>query len=135
GNETADVINPATEEAIDTVPVGTEEDVDKAVAAAKEAFKTWNKTSIEERIEYMEKVYDKIKKHQHEIKYTIVAELGTSQTFAENNQAPQPLNKMQATIDEIRNYEFEYYEDSAKIIKEGYGVVACITPWNYPINQ
>lgn len=135
GNETADVINPATEEVIDTVPVGTEEDVDKAVAAAKEAFKTWNKTSIEERIEYMEKVYDEIEKHQQEIADTIVSELGTSQTFAENNQAPQPLNEMRATLDEIKDYEFEYYEDSAKIIKEGYGVVACITPWNYPINQ
>lgn len=135
GNETADVINPATEEVIDTVPVGTEEDVDKAVAAAKEAFKTWNKTSIEERIEYMEKVYDEIEKHQQEIADTIVAELGTSQTFAENNQAPQPLNEMRATLDEIKDYEFEYYEYSAKIIKEGYGVVACITPWNYPINQ
>ena len=135
GNETADVINPATEKVIDTVPVGTEEDVDKAVAAAKEAFKTWNKTSIDERIEYMEKVYDEIEKHQQEIADTIVAELGTSQTFAENNQAPQPLNEMRATLDEIKDYEFEYYEDSAKIIKEGYGVVACITPWNYPINQ
>lgn len=135
GNETADVINPATEEVIDTVPVGTEEDVDKAVAAAKEAFKTWNKTSIEERIEYMEKVYDEIEKHQQEIADTIVSELGTSQTFAENNQAPQSLNEMRATLDEIKDYEFEYYEDSAKIIKEGYGVVACITPWNYPINQ
>lgn len=135
GNETADVINPATGEVIDTVPVGTEEDVDKAVAAAKEAFKTWNKTSIEERIEYMEKVYDEIEKHQQEIADTIVSELGTSQTFAENNQAPQPLNEMRATLDEIKDYEFEYYEDSAKIIKEGYGVVACITPWNYPINQ
>lgn len=135
GNETADVINPATEKVIDTVPVGTEQDVDQAVAAAKEAFKTWNKTSIEERIEYMEKIYDEIEKHQQKIADTIVAELGTSQTFAENNQAPQPLNEMRATLDEIRNYEFEYYEDSAKIIKEGYGVVACITPWNYPINQ
>lgn len=135
GNETADVINPTTEEVIDTVPVGTEEDVDRAVAAAKEAFKTWNKTSIEERIDYMEKIYDEIEKHQQEIADSIVAELGTSQTFAEESQAPQPLSEMRATIDEVKNYEFEYFEDSAKVIKEGYGVVACITPWNYPINQ
>lgn len=64
-----------------------------------------------------------------------MAELGTSQTFAEESQAPQPLSEMRATIDEVKNYEFEYFEDSAKVIKEGYGVVACITPWNYPINQ
>ena len=135
GTEMVDVINPATEEVIETVVVGTEEDVDKAVAAAKAAFSSWNETPIEERIEYMEKVYDEIEKHQQEIADTIVAELGASQTFAEENHAPQPLSEMRATLDAVKEYEFEYFEESAKIIKEGYGVVACVTPWNYPINQ
>ena len=53
GTEMVDVINPATEEVIETVVVGTEEDVDKAVAAAKAAFSSWNETPIEERLEYM----------------------------------------------------------------------------------
>lgn len=135
GNETDNVLNPATEEVIGTVPVGTKEDVDLAVEAAKTAFKTWNTTSIEERIDYMEKIYDEIEKNQQEIADTIVAELGTSQTFAEKSHAPQPLTEMRATIDEVKKYEFEYFDDTAKVIKEGYGVVACITPWNYPINQ
>ena len=135
GTETSEVVNPATEEVIDTVPIGTEEDVDKAVVAAKEAFPSWNATPVEDRIEYLEKIYVEIEKHQQEIADTIVSELGSAQSYVEATQAPQPLKEMRATIDAAKEYEFEYYEDTAKVIKEGYGVVACITPWNYPINQ
>jgi len=135
GDETSDVINPATEEVIDSIQVGTEEDVDKAVAAAKEAFPSWNETPVEERIEYLEKLYNELEKNQQEIADSTVAELGSSKTFAESMQAPQPLTEMRATLDEAKDYEFEYFEDSAKVIKEGYGVVAGISPWNYPLLQ
>jgi len=135
GNETTDVINPATEEVFDSVQVGTDEDVDKAVAAAKDAFPAWNKTPVAERIEYLEKLYDELDKKQQEIADSTVKELGASKTFAESMQAPQPLAEMRATLDEAKDYEFEYFEDTAKVIKEGYGVVAGISPWNYPLLQ
>jgi len=135
GNETTDVINPATEEVIDSVQVGTDEDVDKAVAAAKDAFPAWNATPVDERIEYLEKLYDELDKKQQEIADSTVKELGASKTFAESMQAPQPLAEMRATLDEAKDYEFEYFEDTAKVIKEGYGVVAGISPWNYPLLQ
>ena len=88
GTETSEVVNPATEEVIDTVPIGTEEDVDKAVAAAKEAFTSWNATPVEDRIEYLEKIYVEIEKHQQEIADTIVSELGSAQSYVEATQAP-----------------------------------------------
>lgn len=135
GSETIKVLNPATEEIISTVAVGTTEDVDNAVAAAKSAFENWRACPISVRIDYMEKIYNEIEKNQQLIADTIVAELGASQTFVENTHATQPLKEMRATIDAVKEYEFEYFEDTAKVIKEGYGVVACITPWNYPINQ
>jgi len=135
GNETTDVINPATEEVIDSVQVGTDEDVDKAVAAAKDAFPAWNATPVDERIEYLERLYDELDKKQQEIADSTVRELGASKTFAESMQAPQPLAEMRATLDEAKDYEFEYFEDTAKVIKEGYGVVAGISPWNYPLLQ
>ena len=84
GKETVDVINPATEESIATVVVGTEEDIDKAVLAGNEAFPQWNSTPVNERIEYVEKIYEGIGKYQQKIADTIVAELGSSQTFSEN---------------------------------------------------
>lgn len=135
GNETAEVINPATEEVIANVPVGTTEDVDKAVAAAKAAFPSWNATPVEERIELMEKFDTVINERKEEIADTIVAELGASKTFALKGQIGLPLSEIRATIDEVKKYDFEYDIENAHIIEEGYGVVACITPWNYPLLQ
>jgi aldehyde dehydrogenase (NAD+) len=133
GNETADVLNPATEEVLETVVIGTEEDIDKAVAAGNAAFPSWNTTPVEERIEYVEKIYEGIENNQQKIADTIVAELGSSQTFSEGMQAPHSLGEIRAQIDEVKDYDFEYFEDTAKVIKEGYGVVACVSPWNYPL--
>lgn len=135
GNETQDVLNPATEKVIETVSVGTEEDVDKAVAAAKEAFPRWNVSPIDERIDYMEKFYEALKENEDRIADTIVEELGASKTFAHKGQFGLPLSEVRATIDAVKDYDFEYKIDTAEIIEEGYGVVACITPWNYPLLQ
>ena len=133
GQETTDVINPATEEVINTVAIGTKEDIDKAVAAGKDAFPNWNTTPIEERVQYVEKIYDAIEKNRQILADTMVAELGTTQTFAETAQVDLALAEIRAIIDGVKDYEFEYFEDTAKIIKEGYGVVASVSPWNYPL--
>lgn len=135
GDEIADVLNPATEEVIAKVPVGTTDDVDKAVAAAKAAFPAWNATPIEDRIDLMEKFYTAIEARKDEIADTIVAELGASKKFAGTGQVGLPLSEIRATIDAGKDYDFEYTLKNTQIIEEGYGVVACITPWNYPLLQ
>lgn len=135
GDEIADVLNPATEEVIAKVPVGTTDDVDKAVAAAKAAFPAWNATPIEDRIGLMEKFYTAIESRKDEIADTIVAELGASKKFAGTGQVGLPLSEIRATIDAVKDYDFEYTLKNTQIIEEGYGVVACITPWNYPLLQ
>lgn len=135
GDEVADVLNPATEEVIAKVPVGTTDDVDKAVAAAKAAFPKWNATPIDERIALMEKFDKAINVRKEEIAATIVAELGASKAFATDGQVGLPLSEIRATIDAVKDYDFDYTIENAQIIEEGYGVVACITPWNYPLLQ
>ena len=135
GDEIADVLNPATEEVIAKVPVGTTDDVDKAFAAAKAAFPAWNATPIEDRIDLMEKFYTAIEARKDEIADTIVAELGASKKFAGTGQVGLPLSEIRATIDAVKDYDFEYTLKNTQIIEEGYGVVACITPWNYPLLQ
>ena len=135
GDEIAEVLNPATEEVIAKVPVGTTDDVDKAVAAAKAAFPAWNATPIEDRIDLMEKFYTAIESRKDEIADTIVAELGASKKFAGTGQVGLPLSEIRATIDAVKDYDFEYTLKNTQIIEEGYGVVACITPWNYPLLQ
>lgn len=134
-NEFSEVINPATEEVIGEVSKSNHEDVDQAVEAAKQAFPAWNRTSIEERSDYVERILSGIEAQQQLLADTIVAELGCSQTFSNNVQVPLAISEMRATLNDIKHYDFEKQLDDATVVKEGAGVVACITPWNYPLNQ
>ena len=72
-----DVINPATEEIIGKVPVGSSEDVDKAVAAARSAFETWSKSDISQRIDVLNALSNAFKERGEELAQTITAEVGT----------------------------------------------------------
>lgn len=134
-HDIAEILNPATEEVIANVPIGTNDDIDKAVAAARSAFPAWNETPIAERIQLMEKFEAAIEARKDEIADTIVAELGASRQFAKQGQVQLPLSEIKASIEAVKNYDFEYTIENAQIIEEGYGVVACITPWNYPLLQ
>ncbi|SDK56592.1 aldehyde dehydrogenase family protein [Alkalibacterium thalassium] len=131
----ADVINPTTEEVIDKVVNANEEDVNRAVSAAKAAFDEWNTTDPSKRAEYVQKILDGIKEREEELIETMIEELGTSRQFAKNTQVGLAEKEMSATLEEIDSFSFEEEVDNATVIKEGYGVVACITPWNYPLNQ
>lgn len=130
-----EVTNTATEEVIAKVKSSTESDVDKAVKAAKDAFYDWNKRSPKERAEYVNKIKEGIEKRKDEIADTIVKELGASQKFSKNVQAQMAIGEMEATLKDFEQYEFEEEIDNTTVLKEGAGVVACITPWNYPLNQ
>lgn len=135
-NEFSEVENPATKESIAKVPKGNHDDVDKAVKAAKNAFPEWNKTAPEERAKYVQKILEGIEAKKQELADMMVSELGNSQTFSEEGQVPLSLKEMGATLEEIKNFEFEEEMDDGTVVyKEGFGVVACITPWNYPLNQ
>src|SRR5690625_4334149 len=134
-NEFSEVENPATKEIIAKVPKGNHNDVDKAVEAAKNAFPKWNKTSPEERAKYVQKIFEGIEAKKQELADMMVSELGNSQTFSEEGQVPLSLKEMEAALEEIKKFDFEEeMEDGTVIYKEGFGVVACITPWNYPLN-
>ncbi|AMB99261.1 betaine-aldehyde dehydrogenase [Aerococcus urinaehominis] len=133
--EMIDVINPANEEVIGRVPKAGQADVDRAVAAAKKAFLPWSQLHVDQRISFLEKVEEGLAARQDEIAATIVAELGASKTFSCQRQAPMAIKESQATLDQARQYPFQEDLDNAVIRREGVGVVAAITPWNYPLNQ
>ena len=135
GDAISEVLNPATEEVIGKVLQATNDDVDRAVKAAKDAFTDWNETPVQERIDLMEKFYTLLEDNKEKLADIIVQELGASKTFAEKGQVGLPLSEVRAAIDAVKDYEFEYSIKNAQIIEEGYGVVACITPWNYPLLQ
>lgn len=133
--EYADVVNPATGDVIGQVPYSNQGDVDAAVEAAKVAFPEWNDTPIKDRAAYMQKFLDILKTRQQEFADMIVEEFGTSRQFSENAHVPLTLNEIQSFLDIIEDYPLEVDKGTYTEIKEGYGVVACITPWNYPLNQ
>lgn len=134
-NDYKEVINTATEEVIAKVKSSTENDVDQAVQAAKNAFNEWNELNPEERAKYVQKILDGIKERQEEIAETITKELGSAKKFSKNTQAQISVREMEATLKDFKNYTFEEELNNTTILKEGAGVVACITPWNYPLNQ
>lgn len=131
----AEVSNPATEETIAKVVQADHEDIDQAVAAAQRAFPSWNATPPSERAAYLQKILAGLKAKKTELADLIVQELGAGKAFSLQGQVELSIKELTATLAELECFAFEEEIDNATIIKEGFGVVACITPWNYPLNQ
>src|SRR5690348_7682497 len=129
------VVNPATEEAMYEVALGSKADVDKAVAAAKRAFETFSQTSREERIALLTKVIDGYKARMKDIGAAVSDEMGAPLPMAERLQAGAGLGHLMNTLEVLKKYEFEERLGSAMIVREPVGVVGMITPWNWPLNQ
>lgn len=135
GGETVDVINPATEEAIGSISLGTHADVDAAVAAAQEAFETFSQTSIEYRVELLNKITEIIGARSEELATAITSEMGAPNGLAKAAQAGTGLFHFVTTASVLSNFQFEEEQGTNLIVKEPVGVVGMITPWNWPINQ
>ena len=117
-----DVINPATEESIGQVPLGGQEDVDKAVAAAVAAFESFGSTTKEERIELLSKIIDVYKTRIPEIAGVISEEMGAPLGLANAAQAPAGLGHFMTTLRVLQGFEFEENLGHARVIKEPAGV-------------
>lgn len=130
-----DVINPATEEVCGQISMGSEADVDKAVAAAKAAFQTFSRTSTQERIELLESCIAVYKKYYLDIANAIREEMGAPHTLATTAQAYTGQGHLEEALRVLRTFEFEEDLGEHRIFKEPIGVCGLITPWNWPINQ
>ena len=91
--------------------------------------------SVEERRDYVDKIRIGLENHREELAQVISQELGAPIAFARTGQVDLAITEITATLEEIDNYVFEEVVDGALVMKEPFGVVACITPWNYPLNQ
>ncbi len=129
------VVNPATEEAMYEIALGSKADVDKAVAAAKRAFQTFGFTSREERIALLEKIIAAYKLRIKEIGASVSDEMGAPLPMAEKLQAGAGLGHFMSTLEVLKSYHFEEQIGSATVVREPIGVVGMITPWNWPLNQ
>lgn len=130
-----DVINPATEEVCARISLGSEADVNKAVAAAKTAFESFSRTSRQERIELLEACVAVYKKHYMEIADAIREEMGAPQSLANTAQAYCGQGHLEEALKVLRTFEFEEELGEHRLFKEPIGVCGLITPWNWPVNQ
>ncbi|KAA1194103.1 aldehyde dehydrogenase family protein [Pseudohalioglobus sediminis] len=130
-----EVINPATEEACAVISMGSEADVDLAVAAAKTAFESYGRTSRQERIELLEACVAAYQKRYNDIAEAIREEMGAPQTLAVGAQAHCGLGHLEEALRVLRDFEFEEDLGEHRVFKEPIGVCGLITPWNWPVNQ
>ena len=135
GKETLDVINPSNEDVLGKIALGTSEDVDKAVAAAKEAFESFSQTSKEERLAMMGKLLEIYQSRLPELAETISAEMGAPMWLANLAQGPSGLAHLATAIEILKGYEFSELRGTTRIVREPVGVCGFITPWNWPVNQ
>jgi len=133
------VINPATEKSCAVISLGTKDDIDAAVTAAKNAFITWGYTSKEERIKLLEKLYEIYKKRWNDISDAITLEMGAPKDFSSKLQTGTGASHIKSFIKYLKNFEFERplgdHAPNQRILYEPKGVCALITPWNWPMNQ
>ncbi|MBM4467577.1 MAG: aldehyde dehydrogenase, partial [Chloroflexi bacterium] len=135
--EAIEITDPATEEVLDTVPAGTPQDVERAVAAAKATFPAWRQTTAVERAHKLHEAAARMREHFDELVRLLTLEEG------------KPLPENEEELDWSLN-TLDYYAELGRhirgrvipspdvgqlslVLKEPYGVVGCIVPWNYPI--
>ena len=133
--KTISVENPETHETIATVPRSCEADVNKAVDAAKKAFATWQFTSLNERLALMEKVLEGMRRRRQELIDVISAELGCPVKIAAEVHTDPFLLETANYIETAKNFVYEERRDTSIVRLEPVGVVAGLTPWNFPLEQ
>ena len=135
GGRSFPVVNPATEEVMYEIALGSAADVDRAVAAARAAWPAFARTTREERLALLERVMQVYRKRMKDIGRAISDEMGAAQPFAERIQAGAGLGQIMTVTDALKSYPFEERLRSAMITREPIGVAGMVTPWNWPLNQ
>lgn len=137
GSDVIEVVNPATERVIATVPAAATDDADRAVRAAREAFPAWSALSVDERVDYVERIAAAMAERSEEIAALVSSEQGMPMANARRVQAGLPIMVMQSYVGigrDFANAEPERVGHSL-VVEEPIGVCTFITPWNYPLHQ
>ena len=132
----ADLVDPATETQTGKLAMGTAEDADRAVAAARAAFPAWSESSREERIALLERVIEAYRARLDDIAEAVRSEIGAPIALCKALQAADRARAASggagrrcAISSSRRNHGNSY------VRREAIGVAALITPWNWPLNQ
>ena len=130
-----DVHDASTEEVIGQIPDGSPVDVDRAVAAARRAFQPWAETAPARRAQVLREIAEGIRKRREELVDVILGELGAPRPMTEQFMVDFPASTIQFYADLLATHPFEERIGNSLVVQEPVGVVAAITPWNYPLHQ
>ena len=130
-----DVVDPATEEPFAQIALGSAEDVDRAVAAAKAAFPAYSIWPKEERLTLLRRILVEYEKRSGELADAVSREMGAPIAFARDSQVAAGQAHLIATIEALEAFEFSELRGTTMVVREAIGVCALITPWNWPLNQ
>jgi len=130
-----EVHDSTTEEVMATVPQGTAEEATQAVLAARAAFPAWSTLSVEERCVYIDKIVAGLKARTEEMGTAIAREVGMPIKMAKMIQVGGPIFNWGNAAKAARAFDWQEQVGNSLVVREPIGVVGCITPWNFPLNQ
>ena len=133
--EAIEVVNPATEEIIDRVPAGAAADVQEAVRAARKAFGSWSVTAPADRAKLLTAAAELLVRRADDVARIIAADMGSPLGFALKVQTLMPARVLASYAGLAESHPRESRVGNSLVVKEPVGVVAAITPWNYPLHQ
>jgi len=130
-----EVFSARTGEVIGKVAAGSAQDADRAVAAAQAAFPTWAATPVEERARYLRAFAEGIRSRADELVELIAEEIGTIEGTARAMQIGMAAHSFDDAAEHAADVFTEECLGNSVIVQEPVGVIAAITPWNFPLYQ
>jgi aldehyde dehydrogenase (NAD+) len=134
-SEIIEVMNPSDDSVMGVVAASTADDVDLAVAAAKDCFQSFQFSTKEERITILENIINEYEARAEELASTISSEMGAPIWLSQVAQVASGLTHFKDTLRVLKEFDFEFEKDGYLVRKEPIGVIGMITPWNWPMNQ
>jgi len=135
GSGSIDVIDPATEAVVGHVTNGAVADVDRAVAAARQAFATFSISHVRDRLDILERIIAEYARRHDDMAAAVTEEMGAPRWLASKAHAARGLDHLRTAMDVLHHYRFGEDRGSTRLEREPIGVCALITPWNWPVNQ
>ncbi|KQY81829.1 MULTISPECIES: aldehyde dehydrogenase family protein [Roseateles] len=135
GRARSAVIDPSTEQAVAEIALGNAQDVDAAVAAARQAFTTWSVIAVETRAMLLDRVHALILERAELFAQAISLEMGAAIGMARSMQVPVAAEHIRVARDVLQSHPFVVRREGVVIVREPIGVCGLITPWNWPLYQ
>jgi aldehyde dehydrogenase (NAD+) len=129
------VENPANEEIVAQVAMGNDADADSAIMAARAAFDGWTITPVADRVALLKRILAIYNDRAEDFAQAMSTEMGAPMAWAREAQFWAGQVHIEATIKAAEEMAWEYARGTTRIVYEGIGVCALITPWNWPMNQ